>query len=1057
VDTLVLRLLAKEPRARFGHAGDVAAALARLGARDDADPAAPRPRAYLYRPGFAGRAEPMSRLEAALSRLQRGDGGMALVAGESGVGKTRLLMELARQAAERKVLVLAGECLPGAAIGDRRASSEPQISGSVPGSGSGPDSSGLRSARAAHSVAHRSQAGRATRSEPGLEPAATPVLAAGGGPLAALRKPLQRLADRCRERGAAETDRLLGRRGKLLAAYEPALAGLPGQERYPEPAELPADAARLRLFHFLAETLAALAEQTEVLLILDDLQWADELTLGFLKYWLRLQSLATAPPLPQPAAPGRAPEAPANPFPVLIVGAYRAEEVDTGPTEPGAPHASPLRGLIESSGVARIDLGRLNEPAVASIVGDMLALSPAPPLFSRYLARHSEGNPFFVAEYLRAMIESGADGRPALLWRDQQGFWQVAEPAGAKRAAPDAAGAKRAAHPDTRARTPSAATPDAPPHAPADAPATEADYEALPLPRTLRELVGRRLEGLSQSASRLVEAAAVLGRESDLAELGPMLRLGERRLYDALDDLLRRQVLEVSAPGRLRFVHDKIREVAHANLRKARRKTLHRAAARSIESLHVQDLTPHEAALAHHWEQAAAPEQARPHYLAAARHATKVYDHPEAERLYRAYLRLVPEPTAESIEARTELAEYVLLLVGRSEEALAEQSSAVDDARQIKDRHGEATCMVKLGDMLRGTARPERGRQLFEKALSMFRGLCDRQREGWVLGHLGLVAWQQGRLEEARQLYEQALAIASEGGNRNREGSCLNNLGLLCMDQGRPAQAQRYYEQSLAAYREAGNRRAEGELLGHLGIVYRQQGRPDQEQQLQEQALAIARQVGDRPLEGFVLGNLGVLHATLGQLEKSQQFYEQALAIARQVGNRQFEGIVLGNLGAAHVDQGRLEEGRQWHQKALTLRREVGDRRSEGISLMNLANLERLASADLKHAARLAEQAEALLTATNGGQPLAIVLCEFGHTLLAEGRSAREYLQRAQSLIVDRGLGKDGQVTDEASKLRRAIEAFEAGEHHRLFRGMLIEDIPEGLRRWLRETGQLPG
>jgi serine/threonine protein kinase len=109
LDALVLRLLEKEPRQRLGYAEDVAAALAALGAKNGARRKGPRPRSYLYRPGFAGREEPMRALEAHLAQA----GGVVLVAGESGTGKTRLLMELARVAGHRGWRVLSGECLPG--------------------------------------------------------------------------------------------------------------------------------------------------------------------------------------------------------------------------------------------------------------------------------------------------------------------------------------------------------------------------------------------------------------------------------------------------------------------------------------------------------------------------------------------------------------------------------------------------------------------------------------------------------------------------------------------------------------------------------------------------------------------------------------------------------------------------------------------------------------------------------------------------------------------------------------------------------------------------------
>src|SRR5207249_4337445 len=123
----------------------------------------------------------------AVSELQSSRGAaVALVGGESGVGKTRLVLELARQRQTQRLQVLTSECSSSAA----------------------PE------------------------------------------PLQALRRPLQHLADRCRERGLSETERLLGPRGKLLGLYEPALAALPGQQEYPDPVELPAEAARLRLYSY---------------------------------------------------------------------------------------------------------------------------------------------------------------------------------------------------------------------------------------------------------------------------------------------------------------------------------------------------------------------------------------------------------------------------------------------------------------------------------------------------------------------------------------------------------------------------------------------------------------------------------------------------------------------------------------------------------------------------------------------------------------------------------------------------------------------------------------
>jgi hypothetical protein len=124
LEALVLRLLAKEPRKRLGYATDVAAALGALGAHDGSEESRPQPRAYLYRPGFVGRAQTLQALEGHLARAEAGQFGVVLIGGESGVGKTRLLMELELRARARGIRVLTGECLPGQ-VGSR----EPGVGG----------------------------------------------------------------------------------------------------------------------------------------------------------------------------------------------------------------------------------------------------------------------------------------------------------------------------------------------------------------------------------------------------------------------------------------------------------------------------------------------------------------------------------------------------------------------------------------------------------------------------------------------------------------------------------------------------------------------------------------------------------------------------------------------------------------------------------------------------------------------------------------------------------------------------------------------------------------
>ncbi|MBI2566456.1 MAG: tetratricopeptide repeat protein [Candidatus Schekmanbacteria bacterium] len=758
LDELVLRLLAKRPRDRLGYADVLATALGNLGAaaapivRGAADTLPPAPRAYLYRPGLFGRSEELASFRVHLDRLDGGHGGLVLLGGESGIGKTRLAMEIAREALNRQLLVL----------------------GSEHGGG-------------------------------------------GGHALQAFRKPLRMIADRCRERGREETDRVLGRRGKVLAMFEPTLANLPGQDSFPAPAELPGAAARLRVLAFLAETLAAVAADSPALLVLDDLQDADELSLGFLAYASRSDYFSHTA--------------------LLVLGTYRREETTAG-----------LAGLLAMAGTVSIDLKRLGDKAVAGLVGEMLAMSSAPPRFAAFLAQESEGNPFFVAEYLRTAVDE------KLIWRDERGAWQVARPGTGT--------------------------------------AAEASYGTLLLPRALRNLVARRLASLPAMALALVEAAAVVGREAALLVLRHVADLADDDLMSAMEDLSRRQVLESGERGCARFVHGKIREVAYARIAQDRLADLHRRAAEAIEKVYAEARQEHLAELGRHWRVAGDKEKARACYLGAARRARDQWAMATAVPLYEAYLELAEgAATEESIEARRELGHSALLVLGRLEEARTVLQRALDDARKIGDGQRQGVLLRDVAHLYQLRGQPEMAQHILKMALTMHPQERDQRNEGMTLNSLGVCSTEQGRLDEARDLYERALAMHRGTRDWQSEAVVLGNLAVVRAHQGQMAAARELYEQALAIFRDAGDRTSnEGTVLGNLGMLYYYQGLKAAAHETLERSLAIARGLGDRDGEGYALVCLAMLHQHDGRMPVARELNEQALAIAREVGSRRCEG-----------------------------------------------------------------------------------------------------------------------------------------------------------------------
>ncbi|MFT5153453.1 MAG: tetratricopeptide (TPR) repeat protein, partial [Planctomycetota bacterium] len=492
---LISRLLAKNVRQRVGYAADVGAELHKIGI----DPHGTPPKhtqTYLYRPKFAGRDFELKRLCVTLENASAGAGHLLLLTGESGSGKTRIAMEATREAAARHFRVITGECSP--------------------------------------TDYHM-----------------------GRAPLHPLRPFLRAVATECMAGGPDATARLLGSRAKILAHYEPTLANVPDYSEQKTPSRISTDGSRERVLAALTVTLRALAREKPVLVILDDLHWADDLTLAWID---RLTSgfLNTAP--------------------VLLLGTCRSEEM--GPE---------LCQIAPRPTTSLIELQRLSPVDVRSIVTDMLGTERLPHQLINLLMQESDGNPFFVCEYLRAAVE----GR--FLDRDATGHW-VGD---------------------------------------FDQQVGDSSHSSLPLPACLRTTLQQRLRGFDFHTLRILEAAAVLGREF-LASIAEVLAGVEpKEAAESFRSLTLKGVIEASEPGRYRFVHDMIREVAYSEIPKPRMITLHRGAALTIEGRcrEQNSFRDQYVELAHHWSKATDGSKAISYFTKAGAYALETGAYKDAHYL----------------------------------------------------------------------------------------------------------------------------------------------------------------------------------------------------------------------------------------------------------------------------------------------------------------------------------------------------------------------------------------------------------------------------------------
>ncbi|MFC1848921.1 tetratricopeptide repeat protein [candidate division CSSED10-310 bacterium] len=798
LDDLVMKLLVKNPRDRLGYADAVAATLKRLGAENSYPCQIPKVRSYLYRPRFSGRERELDFVIDHLENQDQKEGKLILIGGEIGVGKTRLLLEVARQVTSTESNILIGEC--------------------------------------------------------------SDVISQ---PLQAFRKPLQIIADLCLELGEEETNRLLGRRGKLLAFYEPSLLNLPGQQAYPEPQELPTDAALIRLYSYLAETLAEFSLNKPTLLIIDDLQWADDLSLDFLKFLLKGGHLKGSS--------------------LLIAATYRVEEIGLE-----------LKEIMDSPFTVSMIIKRLTEEAITIIVGDMLALAYPPPLFTAYITRQSEGNPFFVAEYLRAALDE------KLLWRDQLGQWQIVEP-----------------HQKIT---------------------TVSDYDELPLPRTLIDLVARRLQCLHGPTRSVADAGAVIGREFNIFLLKEMTQLPDREINQAIKELQRQQIFEEVQPGRFRFTQNKIKEAAYNILATAYRRKLHLGAAKSIEHLHHRALDLYYAVLAYHYKSGGEKQAAAKWYKLAAERASKQFAHDESIQYLTHALDLIP------VDAFAE--RYSLLLfregkynmLGHRELQQQDLHSLLQVAEQLQDTQRQAKAALRLANYALLTTNLPVAISEAKNAISLSIKSQDKtlEAEGYLL--LGQSFWRQKDLIKARKQLQMARSKSREIELDLLEAACLRFLGYICVDLGDLSRAKRYALEASISYEELGKLEGSG-IYNLFGIIAKILKDFTRAQEYFQKSLIFARDIEDRMGQGQALHNIGSMFVAQGDYSEAQYYLEQALTIRQEISDRHGETLTLLSLGETLLNIGDFKQAHSILTNTLALCNTLDIRHGKARTLINLATI----------------------------------------------------------------------------------------------------------------------
>ena len=217
---------------------------------------------------------------------------------------------------------------------------------------------------------------------------------------------------------------------------------------------------------------------------------------------------------------------------------------------------------------------------------------------------------------------------------------------------------------------------------------------------------------------------------------------------------------------------------------------------------------------------------------------------------------------------------------GRVKEAIKTINEAIRLCREhnFKDRLSGA--YNNLGILHTAIGDFKKAVEFYEEALRA--GAENSGMRGRVYNNLGLLYNYMENVEDAERYFLKAKEIFKNGGNKRGYMITIANLGLLYANKGEYLKAIEYYNEALRESEEVGDILATVNILDNMGVVYIRMRELDKAEEYLNKALKMVKKLGDARVIGNIYNNLGLLYDLQGEYVKALEFYEKSYEIAKK-------------------------------------------------------------------------------------------------------------------------------------------------------------------------------
>ncbi|MBM7841798.1 tetratricopeptide repeat protein [Herpetosiphon giganteus] len=422
------------------------------------------------------------------------------------------------------------------------------------------------------------------------------------------------------------------------------------------------------------------------------------------------------------------------------------------------------------------------------------------------------------------------------------------------------------------------------------------------LPTTIEGVITARLDRLDTRIRETVQVASVVGRRFELTILRGITN--DDDLVNQMDRLTNADVVlpdHIAADLAYLFKHTLTRDVAYEGILYARRRELHRRVAARIQEVYRQNLLDVLPILARHYARAEDWHEAVRYYREAGITAQKRYFNAEACAHYRDALELLPnlgKPEHSLAQELTERLGYVLLQAGDYAEALPILAQAQTQLRQssVYSHSREARILRHITTIYERQGEYELAFEQLQQALALLGEQQSVERVRALLLGSGLHQ-RQGRYHETIAWAEQALALAEELGLQAEQARAYLLMGSAHRVLGDRPLAIRLLTQSIELYEQTSEISRLADAYNNTATAYSDIGQWEPSIQLYLKAYQIKDSINDRYGQALVSLNLGELYRKTGQFEQALNTFEQSLKLWNKLKSFLGAAITTMNIG----------------------------------------------------------------------------------------------------------------------------------------------------------------